>query len=163
MVGDSNPVGLRDGPFSTFFQTCPGAHPASIMMNTGAFSRGLYGRGEVLTTCLLSLRLWASPATPVHEPSWLVKGWRIHLPLRKVLKRNRMANGVLCDVVHTLCQGVIYFINVTGFAVNVYMSFHPYRPGMYVVLCVHFYRSPICLTALNWDSLYEISFKSDNT
>jgi len=60
-----------------------------------------------------------------------------------------MADGVLCDVVHTLFQGVIYFINVTGFTVNVYMSFHPYRHGMYVVQCVHFYRTPIYLTALN--------------
>ena len=75
---------------------------------------------------------------------------------------NKMANGVLCDVIHTLCQGVIYFINVTGFTINVCMSFHPYRHGMYVVLCVRFYRTPICLTALNSDFLYEISLKSDN-
>jgi len=74
-----------------------------------------------------------------------------------------MANGVLCDVVHTICQGVIYYINVIGFTVNMYMSFHPYRHGMYVVLCVRFYRTPICLTALNSDFFYEISLKSDNT
>jgi hypothetical protein len=99
----------------------------------------------------LSLRLWVSPATPLHEPSWFVKGWRIPLSLRKMLKRNKMANGVPCDVVHTFCQGVIYFINVTGFTVKVYMSFHPYGHGMHVVLSVHFYRTTICLTALNWN------------
>jgi hypothetical protein len=45
--GDRIPVWAR---FSASVQNGPGAHPASYTMGTGSLSRGLSGRGVVLTT-----------------------------------------------------------------------------------------------------------------
>jgi hypothetical protein len=64
MVVDSNPGRVERLFLLHTVHTCPGVHPTSIAINTVAFPRGLCGRGVVLTTCHLSLRLWMSRDPP---------------------------------------------------------------------------------------------------